>query len=342
MAAPPSVTLVIPGRDCASTLPQCLACVADIRDRTPEVLRRILFVDDGSTDDSRVIAASFPVEVVEGPGRGPAAARNLGLAQAETELVWFIDADCVAEADSLARLLPHMERARVAGVSGSYGIMNPSSLLARLIHEEIIERHIRMASAEHVDFLATFNVLYRREVIAGLGGFDERYIKGQDAELSFRVLEAGHELAFEFDSRVRHFHEERWSAYLRTQRQQGYWRAFLHLEHRGRAGGDSYSTLIDHLQPPLALLAVASLVLYAAPAVASGLLVWLWLVPVVLLFLLVLSHLPMTLKLLRRTRDRGMIGFWWMSSVRSLWRGVGLMAGTLAYAGSRPDGRRSG
>ena len=48
-------------------------------------------------------------------------------------------------------------------------------------------------------------------------------------EAGFRVLEAGHRLRFERASRVRHFHEERLGAYLRTQRGQGYWRAFLNL-----------------------------------------------------------------------------------------------------------------
>lgn len=335
MERPREVTLVIPGRNCASTLPQCLAGVCDIRDRSPDVLRRIIYVDDGSTDDSREIAATFPVDLIEGPGRGPAAARNLGMRSATTELVWFVDSDCVAEPEALDKLVPHMDDANVGGVSGSYGIMNPSSLLARLIHEEIIERHIRMASLPRVDFLATFNVLYRRAIIDGLNGFDQRYLKGQDAELSFRVMEAGHDLAFEFDSRVRHFHEERWGKYLRTQRQQGHWRVYLHLEHPGHSAGDSYSSLIDHLQPPLALLAVLSLPLVAAPLVFESVLAWLLLVPAGLLALLGLFHLPMTLKLLRRTRDPKMIAFWWMSMLRSFWRSLGMSTGTLAYAGSK-------
>ena len=115
---------------------------------------------------------------------------------------------------------------------------------------------------------------------------------------------------------------------------------FLHLEHRGRARGDSYSSLIDHAQPPLALLTAASLVLLGAPLVFDGSLRWLWLVPTLLLVLFPMLHLPMMVKLLRRTRAPGMIGFWWMSSARSLWRGVGLAGGMLAHLTSGGRMRR--
>ena len=110
-----------------------------------------------------------------------------------------------------------------------------------------------------------FNVVYRRAVLEQVGGFDERYLKGQDAELSFRVMEAGYELRFELSSRVGHYHATRWLPYLRTQRQQGYWRVWLHLEHRGHSTGDSYSNLLDHVQPPLAMLSVITVPLAWLP-----------------------------------------------------------------------------
>ncbi|NNF44165.1 MAG: glycosyltransferase, partial [Phycisphaerales bacterium] len=247
---PAAVTLVIPGRNCAATIGVCLDAVVPMLKTTP--LEAIIFVDDGSTDDTRAIVTVRPaVRVLAGSGAGPGAARNLGWRAATSPLVWFIDADCVAEDDALTRLLPHLADPAVGGVGGSYGNMREGSLLADLIHEEILERHRRMPI--RVNFLASFNVLYRRSVLEEVEGFDERFLKAQDAELAFRVQEAGHALAFEFASRVRHFHPTRLGAYLRTQRQQGYWRAWLYVTRRGRAGGDSYSGLVDHLQPPLAV-----------------------------------------------------------------------------------------
>jgi cellulose synthase/poly-beta-1,6-N-acetylglucosamine synthase-like glycosyltransferase len=313
------VSLVIPGRNCADTVHACLQAVVPLLGGA--LLREIIFVDDGSTDKTREIVASFPVILLEGEGRGPGAARNLGYRHASHAFVWFVDADCVAEPDALDKLMPEMMDPKVGAVSGSYGNMRPNSLLACLIHEEIVERHRRMRG--DVDFLATFNVVYRRDALQKVGGFDERFLKGQDAELSWRVMAAGYRLRFALDSRVKHFHEDRWKTYLRTQKDQGYWRVFLHLSHHGHAAGDSYSNWVDHLQPPVAMMSLVSLPLWLIPpwgAVNAG-----------LLGLLALLQIPMTFRLVRRTRSLRYLFFSGMSMVRAFWRGVGMSRALLQF-----------
>jgi glycosyltransferase involved in cell wall biosynthesis len=319
------VSLVIPGRNCAETIRPCLEAVVGLPDEEGGRLGEIIFVNDGSTDGTPEIVAEFPVSCIPGVGRGPGAARNTGWRAARCPLVWFVDSDCVVEPDALARLVQRMDDPQVGGVSGSYGIMNPESLLARLIHEEIIERHLRMP--RRVNFLATFNVLYRWAVLEEVGGFDERYLKAQDAELSFRVMEGGHELRFELHSRVGHYHPTRWRPYLRTQRQQGYWRVWLHLEHSGHSTGDSYSSLMDHVQPPLAVLSLAATVLVWLPYVR-------WL-PAACLGALVLAQGPLAWRLVRRLRRPHYLAFGLMSLIRAYWRGIGMTHGVLKYLAAR-------
>lgn len=317
-----TVSFVVPGRNCASTIRQCLSAVVPLLEH--ERLGEIIFVDDGSTDGTGEIVAEFPVRCVPGGGRGPGAARNLGWREARCPVVWFVDSDCVAEPDALELLLVHLADSRVGAVSGSYGIMNPESLLACLIHEEIIQRHLAMPP--RVNFLATFNVIYRRAVLEQLGGFDEQYLKAQDAELSYRAKEAGYELAFERESRVKHYHATRWLRYLRTQRQQGYWRVWLHSR-RGRAAGDDYSNIVDHMQPPLAMAVLASLVLVVFPYGR-------W-VPAGLFAVLAVAQLPMTCRLLKRLRRPRYALFVLMGLTRSFWRGAGMVQGAFGYLWSR-------
>lgn len=323
------VSLVIPGRDCESTLRACLDAAVAVKRRTPR-LAEILFVDDGSRDGSAGIARSFAeVTYVAGCARGPAAARNLGWRRAANPLVWFVDSDCVADVEALEHLLPHLDVEGVAGVSGTYDNARPDSILATLIHEEIRERHLAMP--REVDFLATFDVLYRRQVLEALDGFDERYKKAQDAELAMRCREAGHALHHDNASRVAHHHETRWLGYFRTQRLQGFWRVWLHLERRGHAAGDSYSSLVDHLQPPVACLVLGSLPLALVP--------WGWIAPSILGFALGAMQLPMTGRLVRRTGEARMLMFAWMSFLRAFWRAVGMALGVLDYL--RRSGRAS-
>ena len=318
------VSCVIPGRNCASTLEACLKSVIPMLESPDIPLVEVLFVDDGSTDGTAEIARNLPVTCVKGEGRGPGAARNLGWQRAQGDLIWFIDSDCVADPRALTFLLPHMEDDSVGGVSGSYDNAVPHSLLACLIHEEIIERHLSMP--EEVNFLATFNVLYRKDVLKTLEGFDERYLKAQDAEFSFRVMELGLKLHFDIRSRVAHHHVTRLLRYMRVQRHQGFWRVNLHLEHTGHSTGDSYSSLLDHLQPPLAMLCltlVLPLILWPCSLTVLAL--------STALFALAAMQLPLTGRLIRRTGQWRYAAFAPMSFLRSFYRGIGMTMGTLHY-----------
>jgi len=321
------VTLVIPGRDCAATLDLCLGSVVPLLDGPH--LERIVLVDDGSVDDTPRIAARYPVTVISGEGRGPGAARNLGWRAAATPLVWFVDSDCVVEEGALDILLGHLRDPAVAGAGGSYGNMRPDSLLACLIHEEIVSRHARMP--DRVDFLATFNVVYRRSVLEALGGFDERFVTAEDADFSFRARGAGHALAFDPRSRVRHHHPVDLGAYLRTQYRHGYWRALLYAQHPGMMKGDSYSGAVDHAQPPLAVLS-----LLLAPAIVMGPLA---LLEVPVLTALAAAQLPGTARLIGRTGELRYAGYAPMGFARAYWRGVGLARGAIAGARRRLIGR---
>ena len=315
-----SVTLVIPGRNCATTIGACLGSAVPLKQQGS--LDEIIFVNDASTDATEDIVSDFDVIVLPGPGRGAAAARNVGWQHAKSPLIWFIDSDCVIEPGALDRLLSHVQCDRVGAVGGSYVNRRPDSILACLIHEEIIERHRVMPN--RVDFLGGFNVLYRRAILEAVGGFDEAYpgATAEDADLSFRVRRAGYELGFEPASRVGHYHETSLLQYLRTQRRHGYWRVRLHATHRGQAMGNDYSGLLDHAQPPLALITLMTI-----PLAFWASLRWIPLAPALLILMM---QLPMTAALLGRRRSIKYILFAPMGFVRAFWRGVGLAHGVVA------------
>lgn len=128
-----------------------------------------------------------------------------------------------------------------------------------------------------VDFLGGFNVLYRKETLNSVGGFDERDVNGsgspgaEDCDLSFRIHQSKRTLHFERDSLVGHHHPCEIQRYLRSQRIHGHWRVRLYRRHLGRMGGDSYTGKLDHFQPLLGLLMIAGLPLsFIIPRVAMA------------------------------------------------------------------------
>ncbi len=135
----------------------------------------------------------FPgdVIVVDGTGRSPAAARNLGWRRADGDGVVFLDDDVEPEADWERVLSSDLAAAKSVGAGGSQGrVVVPLPRDRRPTDWERCVAGLRDAR------WATADMAYRRAVLAELGGFDERFTRPyrEDSDLALRVRRAGHPL----------------------------------------------------------------------------------------------------------------------------------------------------
>jgi glycosyltransferase involved in cell wall biosynthesis len=110
------ISVVIPCYNHGHFLPEALASVLS----QPYPSIEVVIVDDGSTDNTRQIAAAYPqATYVHQENQGLAAARNTGIRHSTGNYVVFLDADDWLCADALAinarYLQQHPEAAYVAG-----------------------------------------------------------------------------------------------------------------------------------------------------------------------------------------------------------------------------------
>lgn len=138
--------------------------------------------------------------------RGPAAARNTGIARAKFDLVLFTDDDVVVDRAWIARLARYLRDApsRVAGVGGRVRAMG-TDVYSRYFEYHHILDPFRMEDGR-VLYVVTANCGYRRHVLQEVGGFDEgvRSPGGEDPGLAFKVAGAGYELHIVEDAIVHH------------------------------------------------------------------------------------------------------------------------------------------
>lgn len=200
------VTVVIPVRNNASGVRRLVTSLRGMR---------VIVVDDGSTypielDD--FAGAHCDLEVLHHPrARGPAAARNTGLAACTTEFVAFLDSDVAPRRGWLEVLLGHFCDPTVALVAPRIvGLDQSENVVARYeaVHSslDLGQREAPVLPHSTVSYVPSAAIICRSSAIRGVGGFDEMLHSGEDVDLCWRLIEAGARLRYEPIALVAHDH----------------------------------------------------------------------------------------------------------------------------------------
>jgi len=234
--AEPRLSIVIPVRNARDDLARCLESLAG--QSGPAREREVIVVDDGSDDGTPDVAARHGARVIVQGRKGAAAARNRGALEARGELVLYLDADCVADADwaeELAR--PLGEDAELAGAVGRYD-SDQRAPVARFVQLDLEGRYERMGTRARIDFLNSGNCALRRDLLLRYP-FDESFQRLEDVELSFRLAADGRPLVFVPDARARHRHPETLRALVRRKFNYARYAFPLYRQYPGKVAADS-------------------------------------------------------------------------------------------------------
>lgn len=248
------VTVLIPVRDRAALLDQCLAGVGG---RYPVVV-----VDDGSADPAQIAEVTSrhgATLVRRDSSGGPAAARNTGLSGADTDLIAFLDSDCVPPADWIERLAPHLADPLVGAVAPRVvaprmvapGVVAPepasrgsaaSRYAAACGSLDLGQDEALVVPATKVAYVPTAALLVRRAALASvacrrlgeLAPFDPALRYGEDVDLIWRLRDAGWRVRYEPAVQVPHHGPDTWPGLLARRLRYGTSAAPLARRHPGR------------------------------------------------------------------------------------------------------------
>jgi glycosyltransferase involved in cell wall biosynthesis len=182
------------------------------------VPEEVIVVDDGSTDGTAAVLASFGsrICVLRQRNQGPAAARNAGIRASRGHYLAMTDSDCYPEPAWLAQLLSGFDDKSVGGTGGIVRGARPTLIGDYLDRIGLLDA-APDASGE-IPYVITANACYRRSALLEAGLFDESFRRpgGEEAELGRRVRACGYRFRRVEGAIVGHEHRQDLVSLLRT------------------------------------------------------------------------------------------------------------------------------
>jgi glycosyltransferase involved in cell wall biosynthesis len=214
----PKVSIAISTYQRAHLLPRLFAALA--AQTMPRSEFEVIIVDNGSTDDTRLVLPRLIDEhdlrvhaVRIEPNRGPAVSRNVAWRHARAEFVAFTDDDCAPTPAWLEHGLAAMRTSDTVVVGRT--LPDPEMDLGPFS---------RTVFSLEPYWLPTCNVFYRRSDLEAVGGFDEAFYKpgNEDTDLGYRVKHlCGREFRFVNDALV--YHDVRSSNFIDAAKETQRW-----------------------------------------------------------------------------------------------------------------------
>ncbi|MFG6665305.1 glycosyltransferase [Sulfitobacter sp. 916] len=199
-SAAPSVTIVIPAYNEERVIEACIrqALYSEYADFD------IIVVDDGSTDDTYLKAASFAyhplVTVLKQPNGGKAAALNAALDASASEVLICIDADSQVAPNAVGLLAAHFNDPEVGAVAGRVVVGNRTNLLTRLqALEYITSQAVERRAKDHLNAITVVPGAigaWRATVLMEAGIYSTETLT-EDADMTMAVIRTDYRVVYE-------------------------------------------------------------------------------------------------------------------------------------------------
>ncbi len=196
-------------------------CVQSVLNQDYKKTYEVIIVDGMSTDGTYELLEKLTKKnkfiLLRNPKFNAAAGRNIGIENSKGNFIAFIDGDAVASKDWLSQIENVFGRKNdVVGVGGPDMLPKDSTDKARRIGQVMTSplarggrfnpstQHSLSGEEKYVDHIPTCNLCLKREIFDKVGMFDEGFVKGQDLELNYRIVNAGYKLLYSPKIKVIH------------------------------------------------------------------------------------------------------------------------------------------
>lgn len=183
-----------------------IGVVIPATDRPPTLRRCLAALDNGTRKPDAVAVLDAPA------GAGPAAARNLGAAECEADVLVFVDSDVEVHPEALALIERRfVADPELAAIFGAYDD-DPAHPALTSRYRNLLHHHVHAGAAGEAETFWAGLGAVRRERFEAVGGFDAELFPEpsiEDIELGMRLRRDGARIVL--DPAIRGRHLKRWT-----------------------------------------------------------------------------------------------------------------------------------
>ncbi len=196
------ISVIIPNRNSAATIGTCLAAGRQSQHGNFE----LIVVDDASEDNSIEVIERHACRLVRLAQHGGAAkARNAGASHSRGRVLFFTDADCLLQPDTLALAARTLALEGPNAIIGGTYTTAPHDRRFFSRFQSIFIHHFETRHAPAADYIATHALAVEATVFRSNGGFAEDVLPIlEDVEFSHRLRRAGCRLVMNPAIQVQH------------------------------------------------------------------------------------------------------------------------------------------
>jgi cellulose synthase/poly-beta-1,6-N-acetylglucosamine synthase-like glycosyltransferase len=197
----PLVTICVPAYNEEKTIEETVYSILDLD--YPQDKIEIIIANDGSKDKTKQVAEEIirankdrNIILINQRNKGKGAAMNNALKIAKGEFFIPLDADSIVSPEALKVLLPHFYTDNIAAVLPMIKIQHKSTIMRKIQHCEYLINFYYKRIMSHLNCVHVTPgpfAVYRKDIIKGLGGFDEKILV-EDLEIAVRIQKANFEI----------------------------------------------------------------------------------------------------------------------------------------------------
>lgn len=196
------ISVIIPCYNSAHTIGACLQAILQSDYKNYE----IIIVDDFSTDNTRQLVREFPCQLISLLShRGAGYARNAGARASHGDILFFTDADCLLQKNTLQKVADAMATLDSKAIVGGTYTRQPydNDFFSRF--QSLFVHYAETKHSQEPDYIATHALAMPAALFHQHDGFHNRdYPILEDVEYSHRLKRGGVKLMMNPELQVQH------------------------------------------------------------------------------------------------------------------------------------------